>query len=142
MNPHPEESHMSDTPKDQDPLEMLRRMWSGAGIPLPGMVAPTLDIDELDKRIADLRTVENWLRMNLNMLQATVQGLEVQRSTLAALKAMGAQPPAGATSPPSDNPFAAAMWPWNMMQPPADKAKPAAPDDERPPAGSKPRGRK
>ena len=57
---------MSDNPKDQDPIEMLRRMWSGAGVPLPGMVAPTLDIDELDKRIGDLRTVENWLRMNLN----------------------------------------------------------------------------
>lgn len=135
---------MSDTPKDQDPIEMLRRMWSGAGVPLPGMVAPTLDIDELDKRIADLRTVENWLKMNLNMLQATVQGLEVQRSTLAALKAMGTQAPTsgGTAASAPDNPFVAAMWPWNMIQqPPADPGKSATAPDT-PPAGRKPRGRK
>ncbi len=135
---------MSDNPKDQDPIEMLRRMWSGAGVPLPGMVAPTLDIDELDKRIGDLRTVENWLRMNLNMLQATVQGLEVQRSTLAALKAMGTQapPPGGADTSAADNPFIAAMWPWAMMQQtPVDPAKPAATPDKAP-GGRKPRNRK
>jgi len=135
---------MSDTPKDQDPIEMLKRMWSGAGVPLPGMVAPTLDIDELDKRIGDLRTVEHWLKMNLNMLQATVQGLEVQRSTLAALKAMGTQTSAsaGGAGTAQDNPFVAAMWPWNMMQPPpADSDKSAKPPDKTP-AARKPRARK
>lgn len=102
----------------QDPLEMLRQMWSAAGVPLPGMIAPTLDVDDLDKRIKDLRTVENWLSMNLNMLQATIQGLEVQRSTITALKAMSEQATAGAPSggtPP--NPFAHAMWPWNITPP-------------------------
>ncbi|MDX5364614.1 MAG: hypothetical protein LPJ91_10730 [Pseudazoarcus pumilus] len=104
----------------QDPLEMIRQMWSAAGVPLPGMLAPTLDTDDLDKRIKDLRTVENWLQMNLNMLQATIQGLEVQRSTLNALKAMSEQAaagaPAGAEAPP--NPFEQ-MWPWNMAPPAA-----------------------
>jgi hypothetical protein len=131
---------MSDTP--QDPLEMLRRMWSGAGIPMPGMIAPTLDVDELEKRIQDLRTVENWLKMNLNMLQATVQGLEVQRSTLHALKAMGsaAQETSGQGGKPPDNPFASAMWPWTMMQPPAaPEQKPPA--TTRPAAPRKPRGK-
>lgn len=110
----------------QDPLEMLHRMWSAAGVPLPGMVAPTLDTDDLDKRIKDLRTVENWLQMNLNMLQATIQGLEVQRSTLNALKAMGDQAAAGGEAPP--NPFAQ-MWPWNLntaqdaAKTPADSSK-------------------
>lgn len=116
----------------QDPLEMLRRMWSGAGIPLPGMVVPTVDMDELDKRIKDLRTVENWLKMNLGMLQATVQGLEVQRSTLAALKSMSEQRASAAddTAAAPDNPFANPMWPWNLMQgaataPPAPDPAPA-----------------
>jgi len=113
------------TPSAPDPLETLRQMWGAAGIPLPGMVAPTLDVDDLDKRLKDLRTVENWLQMNLNMLQATIQGLEVQRATLNALKAMGEQAaagrPADGETPP--NPFAQ-MWPWNMAAP-----APAGPDD-------------
>lgn len=117
----------------QDPLEMLRQMWSAAGVPLPGMIAPTLDVDDLDKRIKDLKTVENWLAMNLNMLQATIQGLEVQRSTLNALKAMGEQAAAGtsAGSEAPPNPFAQ-MWPWNMTTPAPAKpdtppGKPASP---------------
>ncbi|MDX5446433.1 MAG: hypothetical protein LPJ87_10320 [Zoogloeaceae bacterium] len=120
----------------QDPLEMLRQMWSAAGVPLPGMMAPTLDVDDLDKRIKDLRTVENWLQMNLNMLQATIQGLEVQRSTLNALKAMGEQAaagnPTGSEAPP--NPFAQ-MWPWNMATP--APAKPDAPAGEPASPGKK-----
>jgi hypothetical protein len=116
-----------------DPLEMLRQMWSAAGVPLPGMIAPTLDVDDLEKRIKDLKTVENWLAMNLNMLQATIQGLEVQRSTITALKAMSEQAASGGTAsgeaPP--NPFAQ-MWPWNLATPAteassASKDKPAAP---------------
>lgn len=127
----------TDNTPPPDPLETLRRMWSAAGVPLPGMVAPTLDLDDLDKRIQDLRTVEHWLQMNLNMLQATVQGLEVQRSTLNALKAMGEQAasgkPAGDAVPP--NPFAQ-MWPWNMTAPaptkPGDEtSSPAKPGKKR-----------
>lgn len=118
----------------QDPLEMLRQMWGAAGVPLPGMVAPTLDVDDLDKRIKDLRTVENWLSMNLNMLQATIQGLEVQRSTLTALKAMSEQAAsgkaAGSEAPP--NPFAH-MWPWNMAPPAATQPETPA----RKPASAK-----
>lgn len=110
---------MSHDDTAQDPLEFVRKMWSSMGVALPGMITPTLDLDELDKRIADLKAVETWLKMNLNMLQMTTQGLEMQRATLAAVKAMSQQASdagnaAGATS--SDNPFAnAAMWPWNMM---------------------------
>jgi hypothetical protein len=77
-------------------LEMFKTMWgnsptpgdmSGLGAGLGGGAAmPTLDIDELDKRIADLKSVENWLNLNMNVLRSTIQGLEVQRATLAALK--------------------------------------------------------
>ena len=72
-----------------DPFEFVRNLWSGAGFPLPGMVTPTLDADELGKRISEMRSVENWLRMNLNMLQMTIQGLEMQQATLNAVRAMG-----------------------------------------------------
>lgn len=120
-----------------DPLEMLRQMWSAAGVPLPGMVAPTLDIDDLDKRIKDLKTVENWLAMNLNMLQATIQGLEVQRSTLTALKAMSEQATADAPAGTPPNPFAQAMWPWPFTPPEGAPAKDS--DKDQAPAANKKR---
>lgn len=72
-----------------DPFEFVRNLWGGAGFALPGMVTPTLDTDELGKRISEMRSVENWLRMNLNMLQMTIQGLEMQQATLNAVRAMG-----------------------------------------------------
>jgi hypothetical protein len=53
---------------------------------LPSMVAPTFDVNELDKRIADLRAVEQWLELNASMLRTTIQTLEVQRATIATLK--------------------------------------------------------
>lgn len=105
----------------QDPLEFVRGMWNNMGFALPGMVTPTLDVGELDKRIADLKAVENWLKMNLSMLQMTTQGLEMQRAAIAAVQAMGqhARDNAATPAPGSEgqsNPFAsAAMWPWNLM---------------------------
>lgn len=132
---------MSQDQKAQDPLEFVRGMWSSMGFNLPGMVTPTLDIDELDKRIADLKAVENWLKMNLNMLQMSTQGLEMQRAALAAVKAMcehAREADSGAESGgKTDNPFAAAtsMWPWNLMTKPADTVPAAAPPAaETPPA--------
>src|SRR5215212_6755516 len=79
---------MSDSTNPNDPMGFLRNLWGNVGVPLPGLVTPTLDIGELDKRIADLKAVEGWLRMNLNMLQMSIQGLEMQRATLAALQAV------------------------------------------------------
>ncbi|ANQ86599.1 PhaM family polyhydroxyalkanoate granule multifunctional regulatory protein [Azoarcus olearius] len=119
---------MSHEHSAQDPLEFVRSMWSNMGFSLPGMVTPTLDVDELDKRIADLKAVEGWLKMNLNMLQMTTQGLEIQRAAIAAVKAMSQHAKEGAAEG-EGNPFAAAaMWPWNFMNAQAAQAgaQPAA----------------
>jgi hypothetical protein len=51
-------------------------------------VAPTLDPQELDKRIDELRTVQFWLEQNARMLGTTIQAMEVQRMTLSTLKSM------------------------------------------------------
>jgi hypothetical protein len=51
-------------------------------------VAPTLSVEELDKRIEELKTVQFWLDQNAKALQATVTALEVQKMTLATLKGM------------------------------------------------------
>jgi hypothetical protein len=69
-----------------DPFEFLKSLWGPMGIPVPGMVTPTLNVDEIDKRISDLRSVENWLNLNLNVLKMTIQGLEMQRTTLSAMQ--------------------------------------------------------
>ena len=70
-----------------DSMEFVKKAWSSFN--LPANLAPTMDVDELDKRIADLRAVEQWLNVNLSMLRGTIQGLEIQRGTLAAVQAFG-----------------------------------------------------
>ncbi|PAJ87061.1 PhaM family polyhydroxyalkanoate granule multifunctional regulatory protein [Burkholderia ubonensis] len=93
------------------PADMLERMWEmirmtpfggmgafpGAthGLPpslsgMSDMMAPLASVEELDKRITDLRAVEQWLKLNLGMLQSAIQAMEVQRATLATLRAFGA----------------------------------------------------
>ncbi len=103
---------MSTTPTD--PMEFIKSLWGNTGMPLPGLVTPTMDTNELDKRITDLKAVEGWLKTNLGMLQMTIQGLEVQRATLSAFQAISQS----ASSPEAQaNPFAnPALWPWNLMQ--------------------------
>ena len=103
---------MSTTPND--PMEFLKSLWGNTGMPLPGLVTPTLDTNELEKRIADLKAVEGWLKTNLGMLQMTIQGLEMQRATLSALQAISQS---ASNSDANANPFAnPALWPWNFMQ--------------------------
>ena len=80
---------MAGDPSQYDPMEFLRSVWGQMPFPVPGFVTPTLDVDELDKRITDMRAVEGWLKMNLNMLQMSIQGLEMQRAALAAFDKFG-----------------------------------------------------
>jgi len=114
-----------------DPFEFMKKLWNPMGLPMPGMVAPTLDIDAVEKKIADLKSVENWLTLNLNMLRLSIQGLEMQKNTLAAMKAM--QPaPADAAAEASKNPFAdPAAW-WSMMQSMTASAAAAKPPEAKP----------
>src|SRR5204862_4837170 len=79
---------MAEEPPPQDPFEMYRRLWGNLGVPLPGMAMPTFDPKEVDKRIADLRSVEAWLNMNLNMVKFSIQGLELQRAALQAMRSV------------------------------------------------------
>ena len=122
---------MSEQTPSQDPFELLKRMWAPMGLPMPGMVAPLLDIAEIDKRIADLRSVENWLNVNLNVLRMTIQGLEMQKSTLAAFRAM--QPGAGSaagTAEPPEVASAADAW-WTLLQQTRQSAAPETDDDKK-----------
>lgn len=75
-------------------FEFLQDMARNSAATLPGLgqwVAPTLDPDEIGRRIDELRTVQFWLEQNARMLGTTIQALEVQRMTLSALKTMNVQ---------------------------------------------------
>lgn len=59
------------------------------GLPsLSNWVAPTLSVEELEKRINELKTVQYWLEQNVHALKATIQALEVQKMTLSTLRGM------------------------------------------------------
>lgn len=71
-----------------DFLKNLTPAAGSGGAPAPGWVAPTLDPEELEKRIQELKTVHFWLEQNTKAVAATIQALEVQRMTLSTLKGM------------------------------------------------------
>jgi hypothetical protein len=136
------------------PAEMMDRMWDmmrlnpfGAafqGTPAgatPGlgpslsmmsdMMAPLTNVEELDKRITDMRAVEQWLKLNLNMLQSAIQALEVQRATLATLRAFGAFAQQSMAQPAAA-PTPAPEWP---RPEPAAAPRPEAAGGAEPEAG-------
>lgn len=113
---------MADAKQPQDPFEMFRKLWGPLGLPVPGMAMPTLDPREIEKRVAELRSIEGWLTMNLNMVRMAVSGLEVQKSALEAMQAAGRMP-AGAAREGAKPDAAAAdaaaqamLWPWTVLQ--------------------------
>lgn len=79
---------MADANTPQDPFEMFRRLWGPLGVPVPGMAMPTMDPNEIDKRVQELKSVEMWLSMNLNMLRTAIQGLEMQKAGLQQMQGM------------------------------------------------------
>ena len=79
---------MADSATPQDPFEMFRRLWGPLGVPVPGMAMPTMDPQEIEKRVQELKSVEMWLTMNLNMLHTAIQGLEMQKAGLQQMQGM------------------------------------------------------
>ena len=73
-------------------FDFLQNLAKGAADNIPQMpnpanwVAPTLNVEELDKRIGELKAVQFWLDQNAKALAATITALEVQKMTLATLK--------------------------------------------------------
>lgn len=105
-----------------NPFEFLTTPWGNLpiGASVSGQGFNPADIRELDKRIAELKAVEQWLSLNLSLLKTTIQGLEVQRGTLAALQSFteSMSPQAKAGEPKSAQGFGteqAAQW-WDTMQ--------------------------
>ena len=74
-----------DLPKDW--LEFMQKMWNPLSFPVPGMGMPTVNIEEIEKKIGELRTVETWLTMNIGFIQMTVKTLEMQKAALESIAA-------------------------------------------------------
>ena len=125
-----------------DPFEFMKKLWNPMGLPMPGMVAPTLDLDAVEKKITDLKSVESWLNLNLNMLRLSIQGLEMQKNALAAMTAMQSGT-ADAGGQSAKNPFPDPSAWWTMMQAAAASAAAAKPSEAKPadetPAKAKPK---
>ena len=64
------------------------------GDALTQYMMPTLDVAELDRRMADLKTVLQWMELNTNLLRGNLHTLELQRNTIATIAGMMAQPSA------------------------------------------------
>lgn len=72
-------------------FDFLKKLSSSGATAMPqasSWIAPTLDPQELEKRIQELKAVHFWLDQNTKAVSATIQALEVQRMTLATLKGM------------------------------------------------------
>jgi hypothetical protein len=100
-------------------MAFLQKMWNPLGVPFPGFAAPTpqdaagapqpfpfpnpammfaaLDPAELDRKIAELRIIENWLSLSLHMMQMSIKTIELQKASLEALTST--QTAAGRTKP-------------------------------------------
>jgi len=82
-----------------DPLEFLKTLWGPMGLPMAALNASATAGSELDKRIAELKSVETWLNMNLSVLRMTIQTLELQKAGLAAMQGAAVPKPADGETP-------------------------------------------
>jgi hypothetical protein len=74
-----------DIPKDL--FEFMQKLWNPMAFPIPGMLTPTVDVKEIEKKIGELKTVETWLTMNVGFVQMTIKTLEMQKAALESLTA-------------------------------------------------------
>lgn len=72
-------------PKDW--LDFMQKMWNPMSFPMPGMAMPTVNVADVEKKIAELKSVENWLTIQVGFLQMTVKTLEMQKAALESLAA-------------------------------------------------------
>lgn len=93
-------------------MDSMQKAWGfNAATPM----TPTLDIDEIDRRLQDLSTISQWLSLNQNMLQSTIQTLQVQRATLAAIQSFGSAAKAKEAGD-DDSDQASSVSPADVMQ--------------------------
>jgi hypothetical protein len=103
----------------QQALEFMQRMWNPFGMPIPGFTPPpaagasptsmpfpnpaamfaTLDPAEIEKKIGELKVIENWLAMSQNFMQMSIKTLELQKASLEAMRGSAGAGPAQDAAP-------------------------------------------
>lgn len=89
-----------DSPKEL--FEFFQKMWNPMSFPIPGMFQPTMSVEEVEKKIVELQSVETWLKMNLTFVQMTVKTLEMQKSALQTIQESAAAPAQNPAKKPRD----------------------------------------
>ena len=99
-------------PTSQAMFDMFQKMANPFAFPLQNFLAPSLSLEEVEKKIAELKSVQSWLQMNLGMLELSIKSLEYQQALLTPSSAKTAE------TKPMENPFTDPKnWPWNFMNP-------------------------
>ncbi|HET9046335.1 MAG TPA: PhaM family polyhydroxyalkanoate granule multifunctional regulatory protein [Casimicrobiaceae bacterium] len=95
----------------QDAIAFMQKLWNPFGLPMPGLMPQTsaeagapaampgmpfpnpaamfaaLDPAEVERKINELRIIEGWLAMSLNMMQMSIKTMELQKASLEAMRA-------------------------------------------------------
>ena len=98
----------------QEMFDLWQKMVNPGAYPLQSLMFPVLDAKELERKIAELATVEHWLKANLTMLQLSIKSLEYQRSMLKGGERMKEAMKQGEAGEGGEMPNPA-LWAWNMM---------------------------
>jgi len=98
----------------QDVFDMWQKMVNPGAYPLQSLMFPVLDAKEIQKKIAELETVEHWLNANVSMLQLTIKSLQYQ---LAMIKggAKAQEVLSGHDKPAEGEVPNPAAWAWKVM---------------------------
>jgi len=112
-------------------MEMMRQAMSGLGQSAQtatGSMSSALTPEDLERKISELKIVENWLKLNLSILSGSIQGLEVQLATVRTLRsfvAMGGNPSASTAGDPSPLEVVLGLKPAPKKATPPSKPEPS-----------------
>ncbi|MFW8566044.1 PhaM family polyhydroxyalkanoate granule multifunctional regulatory protein [Orrella sp. 11846] len=70
-------------------LDMMRntmQSFGTAAMMAGDSMSQNANADELERRISDLKTVQNWLQLNMSMVTSSIQAMEVQLATIRTLR--------------------------------------------------------
>lgn len=117
---------MTEPVSAKEMFELFQKMVNPMAYPMQSLLTSALNVEELEKKITELRTVEHWLQTNVALLQMTIKTLDYQKNILENT----------GSGVSGENPFVnMAMWPWNSMQAAAQEAavsKPSEAPKEKP----------
>ncbi|MDQ3260540.1 MAG: hypothetical protein M3Q00_07110 [Pseudomonadota bacterium] len=103
---------MTDSSSPQAMFELFQKMANPFAFPLQNFLMPSLSLEDVEKKITELKAVQTWLQTSLGMLEVSIKSLEYQK---ALLSPSSSEPEKTASI---DNPFLDPKnWPWNFLKP-------------------------